>query len=211
MATTHGSQAYLAAVRSVIGVVEHITDDTLHAPGLGEWDVSGLAGHLLRALITPVEYLAKPDPIDPIIPGAAGYALRYLMSLEVDRTQTAAMVAHRGDAQLAGKNARKVVAEFRRAADAVSDLVAVTPPGQPVEGPYGTMTLADYLRTRNLEVVIHGLDLARALGIDWTPPKESANDAFALLGEIAVDRGLANNVLLALTGRAGVPIEPVLT
>ena len=75
----------------------------------------------------------------------------------------------------------------------------------------GTMALADYLRTRNLEVVVHGLDLAKALGLDWTPPRDSAADAFALLGEIAVDRGVANNVLPALTGREGADVAPVLT
>ena len=65
----------------------------------------------------------------------------------------------------------------------------------------GGMRLADYLPTRTFELVVHGLDLARALGEPLDVPARPAAEALSLVAGLAVTRGQAGALLLAATGR----------
>jgi hypothetical protein len=69
----------------------------------------------------------------------------------------------------------------------------------------GGMRLSDYLPTRTFELVVHTADLATALGAPPDPPAAPAAQALALVGELAADEGLAGPLLLAATGRHGLP------
>lgn len=70
-----------------------------------------------------------------------------------------------------------------------------------ISTPLGPFRIADYLRTRTLEVVAHGIDIARAIGVTpWEPPANALADSIALLGELAVIRGDGPALLMAMTG-----------
>lgn len=200
---------YLDAVDSVTALVPQITDYA--APGLGAWDVRGLTGHLLRALRTPLTYLAEPEPRGDPLPDAAAYYERYLRQRKNDPTATDRTVEERGSEELASASPAEISHAFATAASELhASLPAVAPPRR-LQTPMGVMHIEDYLRTRNLEVVVHGADLSRATAVPWHAPDSALRDSFALLTEIATQRGGGVDLLMVLTGRPpGSPPLPIL-
>jgi hypothetical protein len=87
----------------------------------------------------------------------------------------------------------------------VLGLVAATDDTRLLTTPVGGMRLVDYLPTRILELVVHTLDLAAAIGVAAEPPAAAARVAIHLTGEMVVRTGKAAPVLLALTGRGPLP------
>ena len=69
----------------------------------------------------------------------------------------------------------------------------------------GGMRLGDYLPTRTFELVVHTADLATALGVPPDVPATSAAQALHIITDLAVADGLAGPLLLAATGRPGLP------
>ena len=70
----------------------------------------------------------------------------------------------------------------------------------------GGMRLRQYLPTRTFELVVHGLDIARAAGLP--EPDYSAGlltGVLELVAAAAVHGGRGPELLLALTGRTGLP------
>ncbi len=200
---------YLAAVDSTATLVSGITDYA--APGLGTWDVLGLSGHLLRAIRTPLTYLAGPEPAGEPLPSAAAYYKAYLNRRNEGPAVADRSVAARGAAELASASPDEVPTAFASAASALHGLLPSVRADRRVQSPMGVMRIEDYLRTRNLEVAVHGVDLGRAIGTPWRPPDGSLQDALVLLTEIAQCRGSGTDLLMVLTGRsADSPPLPVL-
>jgi hypothetical protein len=199
--------AYRASIQVALSeiavMVSGVTDFT--GTGLGTWDLGGLVGHFLRAVRTPLDYLAAPEPVGPPLPGAAHYAAAYLDRRDQDSTRMDHSVASRGAQELAdddrhpaevlGEESRRLAAELE-----------ITPAGRLIATPFGALRLDDYLRTRAMEITVHGVDIAQALGKAWTPPEALLADTIGLLGEIAILRGSAVGLLRVLTGRT--PPEP---
>ena len=69
----------------------------------------------------------------------------------------------------------------------------------------GGMRLEDYLPTRTFELAVHTSDLARALDEPLDVPSTSAAQALRLVTELAAGDGRAGPLLLAATGRTGLP------
>jgi hypothetical protein len=69
----------------------------------------------------------------------------------------------------------------------------------------GGMRLADYLPTRTFELAVHTADLATALGVPPEVPATAATQALHIVADLAVADGLAGALLLAATGRPGLP------
>jgi hypothetical protein len=67
------------------------------------------------------------------------------------------------------------------------------------------MRLADYLPTRTFELAVHTADLATALGAPLDLPATAAAQALRLVADLAVSEGRAGALLLAATGRSGLP------
>jgi hypothetical protein len=65
--------------------------------------------------------------------------------------------------------------------------------------------LADYLPTRTFELTVHTADLANALGVPSDPPESAALQALYLVADLAVSQARVGPLLLAATGRAGLP------
>jgi hypothetical protein len=69
----------------------------------------------------------------------------------------------------------------------------------------GGMRLADYLPTRTFELAVHTADLATALGVPPDVPATAAAQALTIVADLALTDGLAGPLLLAATGRPGLP------
>lgn len=174
--------------------------DDLTLPALGEWDLAGLIGHYLRAIRTPLEYLTLEPPTDTPLPGAAAYLAAYLAWRSENPAAADGAVAKRGrqevdssETDLAGL-IRGDVAHLVRELEEES-------PNRLIATRFGSLRLDHYMRTRTMELVIHGLDIARAIGKDWAPPPAQLLDVLALLNEIAIARETAVDLVLALSGR----------
>ena len=80
-------------------------------------------------------------------------------------------------------------ATLNRLADTVDDALIATR--------FGQLTLVDYLPSRVVELVTHGLDLCRATGQPLDPPELAAVVSVAMLTGF----GDPARIVLALTGR----------
>jgi hypothetical protein len=69
----------------------------------------------------------------------------------------------------------------------------------------GGMRLGDYLPTRTFELAVHTADLATALGVPPDVPATAAMQALHIVADLAVADGTAGPLLLAATGRPGLP------
>jgi uncharacterized protein (TIGR03083 family) len=174
-----------------------LVGDRWNQPGLGEWDVRALVGHTSRSLLTIEAYLARPaGTVD--VPSAADY-------FSATRAAAAApAVAARGrDAGTAlGADPEAAVAEIGAR---VIRLLETQDGTELMTTIVGGMRLADYLPTRTFELAVHTADLARALGVPLDVPATAAAQALEVVAGLAVAGGLAGPLLLAATGRPGLP------
>jgi hypothetical protein len=86
----------------------------------------------------------------------------------------------------------------------MSDLASVDDPVIEVIGGLG-IRLHTYLPTRIFELAVHGMDIARALDIPYTPPAAVLAQALDVATRTAIATGHGETVLLALTGRSALP------
>ncbi len=189
---------YRAVAEEVAGLVASIDDPA--APGLGEWTVIELAAHTMRALTTVEQYVAAGPAGPPQLDDAAAYVAAYL---DARRRQPEL------DAQVATRGRQSVSAlgdvpggEFSATVARVAALLATADGETTVSTPWGAIRLVDYLRTRVMELVMHGMDLAAALSVEWRPPPEALTDTLHLLAEVAVRTGVGPDLARMLGGRA---------
>jgi uncharacterized protein (TIGR03083 family) len=189
-------RAYADAARWFVRTVE-LVDDRWNDPGLGEWDIRALVGHTSRALLTVEQYLAQPAAAVEVASPADYF--RATRALAADPA-----VAARGrDAGTAlGDDPAPVVDEI---AARVLRLVDTQDGTELVTTIAGGMQLADYLPTRTFELAVHTTDLAAALGVPADVPATAAVQALHVVADLAVVARLAGPLLLAVTGRPGLP------
>jgi uncharacterized protein (TIGR03083 family) len=171
--------------------------DRWNRPGLGEWDVRALVGHTSRSLLTVETYLARPAATVEVA-AAADY-------FRATRTAAAepAVAARGRDAGAAlGTDPEAAVAEI---AARVTSLVDTRDGAELLTTIAGGMRLGDYLPTRTFELAVHTADLTRALELPLDLPATAAAQALQLVADLAVADGLAGPLLLAATGRLGLP------
>jgi len=174
-----------------------LVGDGWEQPGLGEWDVRALVGHTSRSLLTVETYLARPA-VAVEIPSPVGY---YRATREA---AAGPAVAERGrDAGAAlGRDPAAAVAEI---AARVLPLVDAQQGTELLTTIAGGIRLADYLPTRTFELAVHTADLTAALGLPPDVPPTAAAEALQVITDLAVDGGRAGELLLATTGRTGLP------
>jgi hypothetical protein len=187
---------FAAAGESVAVLMTRVTD--WNTPALGSWDVAALCGHLVRCARNTADYAHGPAGEGRPIPSAAAYYHTYLKQRAEDPEAVDAAVTERAQGETAGN----LPVRFQAAQAAALAAIDWAGPGQVIATRYGSIQLGHYLRTRTLELVTHGIDLARAIGADdWSPPPEALADAIALLGEVAADAGRGIELVMLLTGR----------
>ncbi|MCU1355807.1 MAG: hypothetical protein JWM89_1225 [Acidimicrobiales bacterium] len=186
--------------RSIVGAID---DERWDQAALGEWSVRELVAHTDRAYKTVIDYTAG-DVKDPtILYSAAGYF----------RTVLAEQTPHVHIANRAKQEATERE-DWLAATDALAEtaerLVEGLPSDAPVHTFVGEMLLDQYLATRVVELVIHGLDLSAAIDLPTPPPPVAARVALTVLLDLAVADDIGG-ILRLLTGRpASLPFANVL-
>jgi hypothetical protein len=174
-----------------------VVGDRWNHPGLGEWDVRALVGHTSRALLTVETYLGQPAAVVEVTSAAD-----YFRSTSAISASPA--VAQRGlEAGTAlGSEPATAVAEI---AARVVPLLDSRHGAEPVTTIVGGMLLRDYVPTRTFELAVHTADLASALGKPLDVPSTAAAQALSIITDLALREGLTGPLLLAATGRPGIP------
>jgi uncharacterized protein (TIGR03083 family) len=189
--------AYAEAAAWFVDAVA-LVGDRWEEPGLGEWDVRALVGHTSRSFVTVETYLGQPADVVEIGSTADYYRATREMAA------TGAGVAERG--REAGRAlGEDPLASVSALATRVVALVETLDGTELVTTIAGGMRLDDYLPTRIFELVVHTLDLGRALGASLDVPARPAAAVLALVSELAISDGLAGPLVLAATGRGGLP------
>jgi uncharacterized protein (TIGR03083 family) len=174
-----------------------LVGDRWDRPGLGEWDVRALVGHTSRSLVTVEIYLARPAAAAEMASAAD-----YFRATRAAAAGPAVAARGRDAGTALGADPAAAVAEI---AARVRALVDTQDGSEVVTTIAGGMRLGDYLPTRTFELVVHTADLATALGVPPDVPATSAAQALHIITDLAVADGLAGPLLLAATGRPGLP------
>ncbi|GAB3243266.1 maleylpyruvate isomerase N-terminal domain-containing protein [Mycolicibacterium hippocampi] len=191
---------FASAAESFAALVRRIPVGRWDGPGLGEWDLRSLVGHTSRSLVTVSTYLQTAAGHEDVLDAADYYAKIHDLAAGMG---TAAIV-ERGRQAGRDLGADPVAAINTLVARVRSDLDGVGDPLIEVIGGLG-IRLNSYLPTRTFELAVHGMDIAGAVGIEFVPPDDVLAAAATLAAEIGVRLGRGPEVLLALTGRAGLP------
>lgn len=185
---------YLESVMFFRDVVDEIGAHQWEKPALGEWTVRDLVGHTSRSLTALSSILDNPGgSVDISSP-----AQHYRVSLADKRIH--ATIAERGrQAGLdLGQNPAQVIHE---ASENVTRLMKGIAESTVVQYNNGGITLADYLATRVIEIAVHSLDLAKALGLETKPSDELLRFVLRLLADLALDSDCGGDMALIATGR----------
>jgi uncharacterized protein (TIGR03083 family) len=168
VAATVVLDAFAAEARSLAAAVTGEPEAAFRAASrCSPWTVGELFWHVINGAGRVCGMLAEPEP-EPepagggLVTGAGYYQAdrRFSAATNADRIAT----AQRGAAGLSPDGLR---AAFDRAwRSALADAGAM-PPGRRVRTRHGdVMLLTEFMRTRVLELAVHGLDLAAGLGRD---------------------------------------------
>ena len=174
-----------------------LVSDRWDQPALGEWDVRALFGHTSRALATVETYLARPAPAAEIVS-----APDYFRATRAAAAGPAVAARGRDAGTALGSDPAAAVAQLAARVLALADAHDGTALVTTIAG---GMQLADYLPTRTFELAVHTADLATALGIPPDVPATAAAQALNIIADLALTGGLAGPLLLAATGRPGLP------
>ncbi|QWF23388.1 maleylpyruvate isomerase N-terminal domain-containing protein [Nocardioides sp. LMS-CY] len=192
---------YAEAAAAFLDLAAQVPPDRYAGPGLGNWDLRSLIGHAGRSLLTVTTYLdTRAEHVDA--EDAADYFA--VVSRLADGTTRDAIHQRGVEAGvLLGDDPMAALRAARDDAEAALDLLE----GEDVviRTAGGGMRVSDYLPTRTFELTVHCLDIARATGLDFTPPTEALADTLALASASALRQGLGVDVVLALTGRQPLP------
>ena len=186
--------------RSLVGGID---DHQWDRHGLGDWTVRQLVAHGARAFRTVVEY-ADGEAKDPTRIATAAEYLRIVLAEQTPHLH----IAERARRE-ATTEADWVEANDRLWAEAEA-VIERLEPWSDLHLFVGEMALDQYLATRVVELVVHGLDLSAAIGIPSSPPPTAARVALDVLLDLAPQDDLAS-LLRLLTGRPGsLPLTNVL-
>ncbi len=191
-------QAYLQAVSFFMDSVARIGPNQWNEPGLGVWTIRDLVGHTGRSIFLVEEFGSqRSDTVDVRSP-----AHHYHLSLAGEGIDDAIADRGRAAGEALGNDPLSLLAAGRERAER---LVDETDEETVIAYTNGGIRLGDYLETRVLELTVHTLDLANALGIETEPPREALGVALHLLAELALDSGHGGSLALAATGRGVLP------
>ncbi|MGC4806072.1 maleylpyruvate isomerase N-terminal domain-containing protein [Micromonospora sp. DT233] len=191
--------AFRAECATLGGVLRGLEPADLDRPtDCPPWAVRDLVAHVATGAGRLVDMLAAPAPPRAEV-DAAGYFGAAKFAPEVDRARIDS--ARRSARELPDPAA--VAAGFDRAWRSTDEAVARQPAGRLVRTRHGdAMTLTDFLVTRVVEVGVHGLDLAAALGREpWLTPAAAEAVAPLLTGGRVVPTELGWD-RLTLVGKA---------
>ncbi|GIF15406.1 uncharacterized protein (TIGR03083 family) [Actinoplanes teichomyceticus] len=164
------------------------------------WPVRELFAHVHVVLAWLPGMLAAPAPAAPDTSAAGYYRPDHRFAPETDAARIRLAREHAASFATPGRQVR----EFRTLTAELTGRCAAEPAGRVVRTRHGdAMLLDDFLTTRVVELAVHGLDLADALGRPaWLTPA-AAGVVLRLLFERPADElpGPADRLLRRATGR----------
>lgn len=193
------SQEFTEASAAFVGVVRQVPPAEWESPGLGTWSVRSLVGHTSRALTTVEEYLALEEPESVTLHRAEEY-----FSTFVTEATDPAQVARRG-VEAGERLGPDPLAAILLARERTLAALAAQRPGRIIAVRGAALPLEEYLRTRVFELVVHSLDIGRAIKTDVDIPPAPLADSVLLAASLASAAGSGKVLLAALTGRGGLP------
>ncbi|MBS9371232.1 maleylpyruvate isomerase N-terminal domain-containing protein [Rhodococcus sp. B50] len=191
---------YVSAVRSFSELVRAVPENRWDGPGLGEWDLRSLIGHTSRSLTTVATYLDSPADTEDL----ASAEQYYVHVKELSAVLGAGDIVERGRRAGADLGDHPVASIDVLSTAVIERLGAGEDRLIRVIGGMG-IRLHSYLPTRTFELVVHGLDIAAATDVPFTPPADALEEATLLAARIALALGDGKTVLRALTGRTALP------
>lgn len=199
-AAATGLAAFEQAAEDVVALVRLIDADW-DGPGLGVWNLRSLVGHTSRSLVTVTTYLDVSAATEDLRTAAD-----YVTATTARAAANPAAVAERG--RQAGRELGDdpAAAFAERATIAVAKVRAADPEAL-ISTVGGGMRVWTYLPTRTFELVVHGFDIADAVGIHPDFGGAALAAASALAAEAAVALGHGPDLLRGLTGRGPWPDE----
>ncbi len=161
-------------------VVAEIKPEQWDQHAIGNWTVRHLVGHSSRSLGRLEEHAAA-SPVEPT-------GVDVTTSSD-DRGFAAAKAL--GDDPLGA---------LKTLADRVLPFVDGLPQDYMLDLPQGKHPVDDFMPSRIQEVTVHAMDIAAALGSDIKPPVECLRHSLYFHADRAIERNLAVELVLALTG-----------
>lgn len=203
MSASGTRDVFASAARSFAELAVGIPAGAWDGPGLGDWTVRDLVGHTSRSLVTVSTYLKSPADHQDVT-DAADY---YVKIRDVAVGAGAAAIVERGRQAGRDLGADPAATIDRLLAQALADIAAIPGTEDPLIEVIGGLgiRLSSYLPTRTFELAVHGLDIARAVGVEHLPPADVLAEAAALAARIGAAAGQGPTVLLGLTGRSDLP------
>jgi uncharacterized protein (TIGR03083 family) len=180
----------------LVTTVLALTEPQWHAPGLGEWDVRELIGHTIRAFSTIDRFL--DTPVDDVAVDVVAY---YRTALSTPGVHAAVAQRGREGGESLGDDPKEAVVEQVTSTLGRLDDTDGTEVGMTA---VGGMTLAEYLETRLVELVVHYSDLCHALGVPVGDLGAARVRAATTVFASALDDD-QDAILRAMLGRAGLP------
>ncbi|WCN79693.1 maleylpyruvate isomerase N-terminal domain-containing protein [Micromonospora sp. LH3U1] len=179
--------AFSAECAQLTEVLAELVDADLDRPtDCPPWTVRELIAHVRTGVGRLPDMLAAPAPPHAEV-DAAGYfdSAKFTPQLDAER-----IAGGRRDARQMDR--AELATELDRAWRATDAAVAAAPPDRVVRTRHGdAMRLTEFLRTRVLEVGVHGLDLAAALDRPpWLTPQAATVTADLLTGGRPAPAGL---------------------
>jgi len=154
----------IAATRPVIASLE-VARRWDEPSALREFSVRGLAGHLVRAVLTVDSYLERPEPGDEAPISAA----TYYANLDPDISSPRNVAIRQRGEELADGGPERLITEFDQVVCRLEERLRHEPDDRLVTvAGDDTMRLNDYLATRIVELAVHVDDLALSVGL--APP-----------------------------------------
>ena len=189
--------AFRESIQQFVEVVERVPSGAWDRPGLGEWSIRELVGHVVGVIDGAVADTGHAESM-----AAEGAAAYYVQAMSSPRVHEEVAERARTRAASFGDNpveaARAVVARTLDVVDALDDAA-------PVTTTIGPVRLVDFLPTRVMEVVIHTMDIAEAAGLAVEPSHDALTATLALVSEIAVAHGDGVALAMELSGRRSLP------
>jgi uncharacterized protein (TIGR03083 family) len=165
--------ACVAQWTQLVDAVDGLADDRFDDPtALPGWRLAELVAHLTMCAGAPARWLAEPAPAK-----AEATVADYLLCLK----QAAPGIDDRTRSNAAGRTPAELRADLIAAVDGLRVVVAETDPHRVIPTRLAPMRFDDFLATRCLEGVVHGLDLTPVVDPDPAALKLTTR---ALLGAL---------------------------
>ncbi|MFD9405444.1 sterol carrier family protein [Streptomyces sp. NPDC059989] len=175
--------AVTAQFGHVADAVGELSPEQLARPtGLGDWTVAELAAHIAWIADSLAGGLARPPA-----------AVAELTAVEWPSV-TASLAGKISEAARETLEGAPLPELYERAAAGMAEALAANPGGRVLSLWIGDMTLADFLVTRTVELVVHTDDLNRAAGVDVPIDRQALAACTRLLADALALRAPGGSV-----------------